>query len=143
VIAVREVSFGSTEYSRMLVFRAKHLREPLGLELRSADCAGEDSQFHFGAFSGEDLVGCVVLKPISRRIIKLRQMAVSPAVRRSGIGSNLIVHAETKARDEGFETLEMSARVSAIPFYEALGYRSEGATFLEVTIPHVVMRKRL
>ncbi len=39
--------------------------------------------------------------------------------------------------------IEMHARVCAITFYERCGYVCEGDVFEEITIPHIVMRKRL
>jgi predicted GNAT family N-acyltransferase len=37
----------------------------------------------------------------------------------------------------------MHARKNAIGFYEKMGYQVTSEEFLEVTIPHVVMEKKL
>ena len=37
----------------------------------------------------------------------------------------------------------LSARATAIGFYQRLGYVAEGEPFLEVTLPHRLMRRRL
>ena len=37
----------------------------------------------------------------------------------------------------------LNARTSAVPFYERLGYETRGEPFVEVTVPHLAMAKRL
>jgi predicted GNAT family N-acyltransferase len=37
----------------------------------------------------------------------------------------------------------MHARKSAVGFYEKFGYRISGNEFIEVSIPHIVMEKKL
>ncbi len=37
----------------------------------------------------------------------------------------------------------MHARKTAVGFYEKLGYKVTGKEFVEITIPHVVMEKKL
>ena len=39
--------------------------------------------------------------------------------------------------------MTLHAREAAVPFYERLGYLSEGEPFDEVGLPHRAMRKRL
>jgi predicted GNAT family N-acyltransferase len=51
--------------------------------------------------------------------------------------------AENVARDAGFKTMTMHARKSAEVFYEKQGYAPYGDEFIEVTIPHIEMRKKL
>jgi len=60
-----------------------------------------------------------------------------------GIGRALMQFAENIARDRGFRRITMHARKSATGFYEKLGYTVSGGEFEEVTLPHVVMEKRL
>jgi predicted GNAT family N-acyltransferase len=51
--------------------------------------------------------------------------------------------AENLARDRGYKALNMHARKNAIGFYEKMGYQVASEEFTEVTIPHVVMEKKL
>jgi predicted GNAT family N-acyltransferase len=37
----------------------------------------------------------------------------------------------------------MHARSNAVGFYEKVGYRTIGEQFMEVTIPHFIMEKKL
>ncbi len=74
---------------------------------------------------------------------QLRQVAVEPAVRGMGLGAELVVALEDRAREEWAEEIWLNARDSAIGFYERLGYVAEGDEFVsELTgIPHRLMRR--
>ena len=138
---IREIAFGSPLYHRTVAFREEHLRRPLGLANSGADLAEEDKQIHIAATEGQEVLGTVVLKPLSPTLVKLRQMAVAPALRGSGLGGELVRFAERIAWERGYETVEMAARISARGFYERLGYRAVGGEFVDVTIPHIKMTK--
>lgn len=70
-------------------------------------------------------------------------MAVLNSLQGKGIGAAMLNFAENVARDRGYRNMTMHARKTAIGFYEKLGYKIKGDEFLEVTIPHFVMEKRL
>ena len=74
---------------------------------------------------------------------KLERMAVDPALRRTGVGSILVAEAEAEVRRQGAEEMYLHAQRRFEAFYAACGYGSEGETFLEEGIPHVLMRKRM
>jgi predicted GNAT family N-acyltransferase len=138
---IQEIAYGSPLYHRTVAFREEHLRRPLGLANSAADLAGEDKQIHIAAIDGSEVIGTVVLKPLSPTLVKLRQMAVAPALRGSGLGGELVRFAERIAWGRGYEVIEMAARLSAQGFYERLGYRAVGDEFVDITIPHVKMTK--
>jgi predicted GNAT family N-acyltransferase len=54
-----------------------------------------------------------------------------------------MVFAENIARDMGYHTLMMHARITATGFYEKMGYVKKDGEFTEVTIQHVIMEKKL
>ena len=138
---IREIAYGSPLYHRTVAFREEHLRRPLGLMNSAADLAEEDKQIHIAAIDGEEVLSTVVLKPLSPKLVKLRQMAVAPALRGSGLGGELVRFAESIAWGRGYATMEMAARVSARGFYERLGYSAVGSEFVDITIPHIKMTK--
>jgi predicted GNAT family N-acyltransferase len=138
-----EAPFGSDAYPELLQLRREILRLPLGLDFTSVDLATELYDFHLAALESSQLVACVVLHPIDASTIRLRQLAVVPSARNRGIGTKLVGHAEQFAVAHGYSAIEMHARQSAQPFYETLGYVTEGSEFIEVTIPHIKMRKQL
>jgi predicted GNAT family N-acyltransferase len=74
---------------------------------------------------------------------KLERMAVDPAQRRAGVGSQLVAEAEAEVARQGGIEVYLHAQRRFEAFYAACGYASEGRTFLEEGIPHVLMRRAL
>ena len=140
---IREVAFNSTEYEQTLLLRDAVLRRPLGLSLTAEDRAGEEQQWHLIAIRKQVLVGCLVLVPLPGAAVQMRQVAVAPESQRAGIGTALVAYAEELCRSRKRTSMLLHARIAAVPFYERLGYALEGDEFLEVTIPHRIMRKAL
>ena len=50
---------------------------------------------------------------------------------------------ESVARAQGFVRLDLGAQCYAIPFYEKLGYQTEGDIYLDCAIEHRHMHKIL
>ncbi len=91
----------------------------------------------------QTLVACVVAVPLSPSQAKIRQMVVDDAYQQQGIGKMLLKQTETELFDRGFQSIELNARDVAMDFYAKLGYVVAGEPFIEVTIPHFKMTKRL
>jgi len=119
------------------------LREPLGLIWSKKDLDGEESQFHISAICNQKIVGTVVLKPVSKTRIKLWQMAVGSHLQSNRIGKELVLFAENLAKSQGFQEIEMIARMSALNFYKKLGYKIKGEEFEDVTVRSINMIKNL
>lgn len=131
------------DYLKVLVLRQKVLRAPLGMNLYDEDLSREIDEHIFIYKENETIKGCLLLAPVAVQKGKLRQMAVSEEEQGKGIGAALIRFAEEFARSKQYKTFELHARISALPFYEKLGYEAIGAKFTEVGIPHVKMIKQL
>jgi N-acetylglutamate synthase-like GNAT family acetyltransferase len=142
-INCKEVQHGSAEYRETAALRDRLLRKPLGLQLTPTELEAEIDSYHLACYQDDTLVACVVLKPARGDKIRMRQLSVTEQCQRQGIGTALVARAECFARELGFQEMVMHARETAVPFYERLGYEKEGERFVEVTIPHFFMRKRL
>lgn len=140
-MTLTEVAFRSPEYQQTLILRERVLRVPLGLKLSERDTVDEDRQLHFAILREGSLLACVVAKPLGSGRVKLRQMAVCPQHQGEGLGRQLLRFAEESLRHSGFQQFEMSARQTAIGFYEKLGYRTSGDYYLEQGILHIKMQK--
>lgn len=127
----------------MIQLRYDILRKPLNLDFNKKDLEKEKEDILIGAFDEERLLGCCVLTPLSTKEIKLRQMAVQNNLQGKGIGASLVNYAENISRDKGYEYISMHARNTAIGFYKSLGYKTSGEEFMEVSIPHYRMEKKL
>ncbi|MES3008753.1 MAG: GNAT family N-acetyltransferase [Pseudomonadota bacterium] len=140
-MTLTEIAYGSPEYQLTLALRERVLRIPLGLKLSDNDTIDEDQQLHFTTLHEGTLLACVVAKPLGGGTVKLRQMAVCPQHQGRGLGRQLLKFAEDTLRQRGFQRIEMSARQSAIGFYEKIGYRTIGDAYVERGIPHIKMQK--
>ena len=122
---------------RIRVFSGEQGIAP-GVEIDGLDPAST----HVIALRRGNVVGtCRLRYPGGRG--KLERMAVDPALRRTGVGSLLVAEAEAEVRRQGSEEMYLHAQRRFKAFYASCGYESEGETFLEEGIPHVLMRKRL
>lgn len=142
----REIAHGSADYQAAIELRERILRRPLGLAFEKTELEAEAADFHLGVFENTDpalLIGCLVLTPKASAVAKMRQVAVTETHRGRGIGQDLVRYTEQFARGQGFNKIVLHAREEVVPFYQRLGYEIDGDPFLEVTIPHRRMRKRL
>ena len=142
-MALKQIDYGTPEYDTMLRLRYDLLRKPLGLSFDPKELEKEKDDVLIGAFEDEKMLGCCLLTRVDSKTLRLRQMAVYNNLQGKGIGRALMIFAENIARDMGYEILMMHARVTAIGFYEKLGYVKKDGQFIEITIPHVIMEKRL
>ena len=115
--------------------RWKLLRAPWGEPEGSEKDTLEQQSHHFVAVSDNQIdssgiVGIARLQFNSQEEAQIRYMAVVPAFRRMGTGRALIDALEQRARANGFHQVMLHARENAIAFYQALGYRTEGPSYL-------------
>lgn len=138
----KEIRYNTVEYTESLRLRSDVLRVPLGKELSDADTLGEERQLHFGCFQEDQLKGCIVAKPTGiEGEVKLRQMAVATSFQGKGAGKKIMLDFEVFLKCNGVKKIELSARETAIIFYEKLGYKVVGKTYFEQGIEHIKMRK--
>jgi predicted GNAT family N-acyltransferase len=141
---IRQIEFATPEYDEAIQLRTEVLRRPLGLEFQVEELAQEYDQIHLAAFDPTGrMVAYLNLTPFDAQTVKVRQVAVSPALQGSGIGRSLSTYAEAHAKHLGYAAIVLHARDTARIFYEKMGYEVFGEPFEEVTIPHVKMRKDL
>lgn len=73
---------------------------------------------------------------------RIGRMAVDAQWRRRGVGGRILKFLEEEATAQGVSTYILNAQVYVKDFYAAHGYVERGEPFLEVDIPHVLMRKQ-
>ncbi len=97
---------------------------------------GEDTCcVHVIARLNRDPVGTGRLNPAG----KIGRIAVFSGLRGRGIGTLILRRLLDEARRLGIREPFLHAQVQAVPFYEKLGFASEGVVFDEAGIPHVRM----
>jgi len=140
---IKQIDFASKEYDQMIKLRNEILRKPLHLAFDKEELNKEKNDILIGAFEEDKMLGCCLLTRIDKERVRLRQMAVQDNLQGKGIGASMMNFAENIARDNGYKKMVMHARKTAIGFYEKLGYTVIGSEFIEVSIPHFIMEKRL
>ena len=142
-MGLRQIDHGSKEYMKMVELRSQVLREPLGLRFTIEELEKEKDDILIAAFEDDDLLGCCIISILDRTTFRLRQMAVLSSFQRKGIGASLLNYVENIARDKGCIKIMMHARLTAIGFYQRMGYTVVGNVFEELGIPHRYMEKTI
>ncbi len=140
---IKIIDYGTPEYKQMIDLRYDILRKPLQLSFETNQVDNEKDDILIAAFEEEKILGCCLLTKLDKQSLRLRQMAVQNNLQGKGIGAAMMNFAENVARDAGYKKIVMHARKTAIGFYEKLGYKVSGNEFLEISIPHFVMEKKL
>ena len=142
---IRPITAGQARTVRLPVLRA-------GMAPDSAvfDRDDDSGTRHLGAFEGERLVGVATFfaEPCPQRpgvhAWRLRGMATLDDMRGRGAGSALVAEGVRIAREDRAGVLWCNARVTAIGFYEKLGFAIEGSAFdLPASGRHYVMVRDL
>ncbi|MEO6290283.1 MAG: GNAT family N-acetyltransferase [Ginsengibacter sp.] len=140
---IKQIDHGTKEYKQMIDLRQELLRKPLNLTFEADELDKEEKDILIGAFEEEKMLGCCLLTRVNKDCVRLRQMAVQNNVQGKGIGAAMMNFAENVARDMGYKNIMMHARLTATGFYKKLGYKISGDQFLEISIAHYIMEKRL
>ena len=95
---------------------------------------------HAMALDGEgNSIGTARLLPDGH----IGRMAVLPAWRGRGVGSELLRCLLNHARRLGHDRVKLSAQDHAMAFYRRHGFVEQGDAYLEAGIPHVAMSREL
>lgn len=142
-MALKIIDHGTPEYRQMVKLREDLLRKPLGLRFTDEELEKEKEDILIAAFEEERMLGCCMLIEERPDCVRLRQMAVLNDLQGKGIGRALMNFAENIARDRGYKIITMHARKNVVGFYEKMNYVVNGNEFIEITIPHLRMEKKL
>lgn len=140
---VSTLTHGSSEYWQAVELRRQVLRLPLGIDFSEEELAGEVGNVHIAASSESIVVGTLMLVPQPEGGFWMKQVAVQEDLRGLGIGRALVRSAEAYASSVNQPVIFLHARVSAVLFYNKLGYKTVGDMFVEVGIDHWKMIKNL
>ena len=111
----------------------------------AVDWDGQDPQaLHFLAYEQQTPLAVLRLREVGPQPqLKLERLAVLPNYRRQGIGSELVHTAIAYGKAQGYAALILNAQIQSLPFYEALGFQSQGNPFEEAGIAHIKMHLTL
>src|SRR5574344_2140049 len=122
---VIDIEYGSSRYEELVALRYKILLEPLGLKFLDGHREKEATYLHIGCVESLDdtLMGGLMLAPVDNQTIRMMQVAVDTRFQGEGLGHLLVQYAEKRAKEAGYSQIVMHATLSAVHFYEMMGYK--------------------
>lgn len=99
----------------------------------------DPSAIHALAFNDEHCIGTgrlVCPKDGEYRQAQIGRMAVLAKFRGNGVGKQILRKLLDLAASQGVLEILLHSQVSAIPFYEKLGFQNQGDIYDEAGIPH-------
>lgn len=129
-----------------LIEQAKQVREIVFVQEQGIDASLEyddldDVCTHVVGLLDSEPVTTARLRPIDSTIGKVERVATIQSARGRGYGKDIMNEVERVAKRQGLDELRLGAQLTALPFYEKLGYEAFGDEFLDADIPHRMMRK--
>lgn len=101
----------------------------------------EAACIHFVLYTDTQAVATCRLLPLKDGVMKLQRMAVLEEYRGKSFGREIIQETESFTRAQGYNTITLGAQITAVDFYEKLGYSKHGEQFMDANIPHYHMNK--
>ena len=105
---------------------------PAELELDEFD----SSAAHVLAYQDAHCIGTGRLVNLSAKQAQIGRMAVLAKFRGKGIGKQILQKLVDLSASQGVREIILHSQVSAIPFYEKLGFQAQGEVYEEAGIPH-------
>ncbi|MGC6427044.1 MAG: GNAT family N-acetyltransferase [Akkermansiaceae bacterium] len=138
-----EVTTEQEAYRDLLNLRFRELRVPLGLTWSVDDLKWEQLERHFGMRLGEIWVGVCVVRELSGKAVKIRQVAIASEYQGQHFGWLMMAQLLKLLGEEGVAEVEIHARKNVIGFYKKLGFQCQGPEFEEIGIRHRKMTREL
>ena len=96
----------------------------------------DPSAAHALAYLEGRCIGTGRLVALGGGLVQIGRMAVLAPFRNQGIGLQILEKLTQLAKIQRAKSIVLHSQVSAIPFYEKLGFQVQGSTYNEAGIPH-------
>ena len=94
----------------------------------------------FIAYEDEKALGTARVIIKNKDIAKIGRVAVLKEARKKGFGKNLMLEAMSYIKGQTTaKEIQLDAQLTAVKFYESLGFTSYGEVFKDASIDHVAM----
>ena len=116
----------------------QHVNPAIEIDDKEKDCV------HLVAYNQQEkAVATARLFPLSPSSFKIQRVAVVKELRGKKYGNAIMKKIEEIAKEKHIKKLVLGAQNYAIPFYEKLGYSTEGEEYEEAGILHRHMKKNI
>jgi ElaA protein len=98
--------------------------------------------WHLAARLAGELIGYLRLTPITGQppIVRIGRVAVSPSLRRGGLGRMLMKKALILCRERfPLQAVVLGAQIPLVPFYESFGFAASSKPYDDFGVAHVEM----
>jgi predicted GNAT family N-acyltransferase len=101
----------------------------------------DETAQHIIVFDHEVPIGTARIRYLSEQLAKIERVAVLSAYRNQGIGRHIMQTAIAFLDQQNMREIRVNAQISAVSFYEKLGFQAQGEKFYEANILHIKMRR--
>jgi predicted GNAT family N-acyltransferase len=140
---IKQIELNSEIYQQACQLRYQLFYQPHGLSFDSVFNTQETESIHLGTIEQNLLVAYGQLTQQNAQIYKIGQMVVHPHYQRQGLGKELLAELIAIAKQKNANKIVLDARISAINFYQQLGFRKIlGTEHPSATtgVPHIYMQ---
>ena len=102
----------------------------------------ENFAVHFVAYDNQVPVAAGRYRAVDGKA-KVERICVLGHYRQTGLGQMLMEKIEDHAKKNDLIETKLNAQITAVGFYEKLGYQTISEEFMDAGIPHVTMIKQL
>lgn len=100
---------------------------------------GDEHATHYAVITGQLMVCCLSVFDVGVGVYQIRKFATLPNYQGNGHGTALLAHAIGVTQTIGATAITLSARESAIGFYEKFGFSARGERFQRHDVRYVTM----
>lgn len=142
---VKLIEYSSQEFQQACQLRYELFFAEHKLSWNVVQNKRQAEYFHSAIVIGDAVVAYGQLVPHKNHIYQICQMVVKPKYQSQNLGSKILVALIDIARKEGAIALTLNARLTAVGFYQKLGFRSFGKPFPSVItgVKHIIMSQKL
>lgn len=113
---------------------------PADLEIDDLETVSE----HLVFYHNDTPIGTGRIYECEKGVFKVQRVAIDKEFRGQGIGAQLLKEIERHIHMEHHgEWMVLDAQLHALPFYQKLGFQSEGPSFMDAGILHKKMTKQI
>jgi predicted GNAT family N-acyltransferase len=139
---IKQIELNSELYQQACQLRYQLFYQPHGLSFDSIFNSQETESIHLAIINDNLLLAYGQLIQQNAQTYKISQMVVHPNYQRQGLGKKLLAELIEMAQQKNAQKIVLDARISAVNFYQQLGFKKVlGTEHLSVTtgVPHVYM----